>query len=44
MSNISVRYIVDDVDAAIGGRQVLVADPSGNRVELFQPTRDEARL
>jgi len=41
MSNISVRYIVD---AAIGGRQVLVADPSGNRVELFQPTRDEARL
>jgi catechol 2,3-dioxygenase-like lactoylglutathione lyase family enzyme len=28
----------------IGGRQVLVADPSGNLVELFQPTRDEARL
>lgn len=28
----------------IGGRQVLVADPAGNLVELFQPTRDEARL
>jgi catechol 2,3-dioxygenase-like lactoylglutathione lyase family enzyme len=28
----------------IGGRQVLVADPSGNLVELFQPTREEARL
>ena len=28
----------------IGGRQVLVADPSGNLVELFQPTRDDARL
>jgi catechol 2,3-dioxygenase-like lactoylglutathione lyase family enzyme len=28
----------------VGGRQVLVADPSGNLVELFQPTRDEARL
>ncbi|HEY3528105.1 MAG TPA: VOC family protein [Nocardioides sp.] len=28
----------------IGGRQVLVEDPSGNLVELFQPTRDEARL
>jgi catechol 2,3-dioxygenase-like lactoylglutathione lyase family enzyme len=28
----------------IGGNQVLVADPSGNLVELFQPTRDEARM
>jgi catechol 2,3-dioxygenase-like lactoylglutathione lyase family enzyme len=28
----------------IGGNQLLVADPSGNLVELFQPTRDEARL
>jgi catechol 2,3-dioxygenase-like lactoylglutathione lyase family enzyme len=27
-----------------GGRQILVEDPSGNPVELFQPTRDEARL
>jgi catechol 2,3-dioxygenase-like lactoylglutathione lyase family enzyme len=27
-----------------GGRQVLVEDPSGNPVELFQPTRAEARL
>jgi hypothetical protein len=28
----------------VGGRQVLVDDPSGNPVELFQPTRVEARL
>ena len=28
----------------IGGRQILVEDPSGNLVELFEPTRDEARL
>ena len=28
----------------VGGRQVLVDDPSGNPVELFQPTRPEARL
>jgi catechol 2,3-dioxygenase-like lactoylglutathione lyase family enzyme len=28
----------------VGGRQVLVADPSGNLVELFEPTRNEARL
>ncbi len=28
----------------VGGRQVLVEDPSGNLVELFEPTRPEARL
>lgn len=28
----------------VGGRQALVDDPSGNPVELFQPTRPEARL
>jgi catechol 2,3-dioxygenase-like lactoylglutathione lyase family enzyme len=28
----------------VGGRQVLIDDPSGNPVELFQPTRAEARL
>ena len=28
----------------VGGRQVLVDDPSGNPVELFQPTRAEAGL
>jgi catechol 2,3-dioxygenase-like lactoylglutathione lyase family enzyme len=28
----------------VGGRQTLVEDPSGNPVELFQPTRSEARL
>ena len=74
MASVSVRYIVDDVDAAIsfycgdlgftevmhpapafamlrfrnvtgvGGKQILVADPSGNPVELFEPTRPEARL
>jgi catechol 2,3-dioxygenase-like lactoylglutathione lyase family enzyme len=28
----------------VGGRQILLEDPSGNPVELFQPTRPEARL
>jgi catechol 2,3-dioxygenase-like lactoylglutathione lyase family enzyme len=28
----------------VGGRQVIVEDPSGNPVELFSPTRGEARL
>lgn len=33
-----------EVIEGVGGRQVLVEDPSGNLVELFQPTRAEARL
>ncbi len=32
------------VIAGVGGRQALVEDPSGNPVELFEPTRAEARL
>jgi catechol 2,3-dioxygenase-like lactoylglutathione lyase family enzyme len=28
----------------VGGRQLIVEDPSGNPVELFSPTRAEARL
>jgi catechol 2,3-dioxygenase-like lactoylglutathione lyase family enzyme len=28
----------------VGGRQLIVEDPSGNPVELFSPLRDEARL
>ena len=38
-----VAFRTDVVDG-VGGRQVLVEDPSGNPVELFQPTRPEARL
>src|SRR5579864_9449682 len=30
--------------AGVGGRQIIVDDPSGNPVELFQPTLREARL
>jgi len=33
-----------DVIEGVGGRQVLVEDPAGNLVELFQPTRAEARM
>ncbi len=28
----------------VGGKQILVEDPAGNPVELFQPIRSEARL
>ena len=38
-----VRFRNEIVDG-VGGRQILVEDPSGNPVELFEPTRPEARL
>ena len=34
----------NDIVVGVGGRQVLVEDPSGNPVELFEPTAAEARL
>jgi catechol 2,3-dioxygenase-like lactoylglutathione lyase family enzyme len=34
----------NDIVSGAGGNQILVEDPSGNPVELFEPTRDEARL
>jgi catechol 2,3-dioxygenase-like lactoylglutathione lyase family enzyme len=33
-----------DIIEGVGGRQAIIEDPSGNPVELFQPTRPEARL
>jgi catechol 2,3-dioxygenase-like lactoylglutathione lyase family enzyme len=38
-----VRFRNEIVTGA-GGRQILVEDPAGNPVELFEPTRPEARL
>jgi len=34
----------NDLVTGVGGRQVIVEDPSGNPVELFEPVIDEARL
>jgi catechol 2,3-dioxygenase-like lactoylglutathione lyase family enzyme len=34
----------NDVVTGVGGKQVLVEDPSGNPIELFQPIRPEAKL
>jgi catechol 2,3-dioxygenase-like lactoylglutathione lyase family enzyme len=34
----------NDIVTGQAGKQILVEDPSGNPVELFEPTRDEARL
>ena len=30
--------------SGVGGKQIIVDDPSGNPVELFQPILNEARL
>jgi hypothetical protein len=50
VATVSVRYIVDDIDAAIneivggnGGRQILLEDPAGNLGELFEPSARSAR-
>jgi catechol 2,3-dioxygenase-like lactoylglutathione lyase family enzyme len=34
----------NDIVIGQGGNQILLEDPSGNPIELFQPTRPEARL
>ena len=34
----------NDIVTGVGGRQIMVDDPSGNPVELFEPTLPEARL
>jgi catechol 2,3-dioxygenase-like lactoylglutathione lyase family enzyme len=34
----------NDIVLGVGGKQILLDDPSGNPIELFQPTRPEASL
>ena len=34
----------NDIVTGVGGKQVIINDPSGNPDELFQPTRPEAYL
>jgi len=34
----------NEIVTGVGGKQILIEDPSGNPVELFEPTRREARL
>ncbi len=34
----------NDIITGAGGKQILVEDPAGNPVELFEPTLPEARL
>ena len=34
----------NEIVTGVGGKQILIEDPSGNPVELFEPTRRAARL
>ncbi len=34
----------NDIVTGVGGKQILIDDPSGNPVELFEPVLPEARL
>jgi catechol 2,3-dioxygenase-like lactoylglutathione lyase family enzyme len=34
----------NEIVTGVGGKQILLDDPSGNPVELFEPTRPEAAL
>jgi catechol 2,3-dioxygenase-like lactoylglutathione lyase family enzyme len=34
----------NDIVVGVGTKQVMIEDPSGNPIEVFEPTRPEARL
>ncbi len=34
----------NDIVTGVGGKQILLEDPSGNPIELFEPTLPEASL
>jgi catechol 2,3-dioxygenase-like lactoylglutathione lyase family enzyme len=46
VANLSARGVVfrNQIVDGVGGRQIIANDPSGNPIELFEPTRAEARL
>jgi len=43
LRNVGARFR-NDIVSGVGGKQILVEDPSGNPIELFEPTVPEARL
>jgi catechol 2,3-dioxygenase-like lactoylglutathione lyase family enzyme len=43
LTNAGIHARSDVIDG-VGGRQVIIDDPSGNPIELFQPTITEAKL
>jgi catechol 2,3-dioxygenase-like lactoylglutathione lyase family enzyme len=43
LRNAGVKFR-NDIVKGVGGNQILIEDPSGNPIELFQPVIDQARL
>ncbi len=43
LRKVGVRFR-NEIVTGVGGKQILVEDPSGNPIELFEPIRPEARL
>ena len=43
LRKVGARFRIDIV-TGVGGKQILVEDPSGNPIELFEPSVPEARL
>jgi catechol 2,3-dioxygenase-like lactoylglutathione lyase family enzyme len=37
-------YFRNDIVDGVGGKQILLEDPSGNPIELFEPSIPDARL
>ena len=37
-------YFRNDIVTGVGGKQIILDDPSGNPIELFEPILPEARL
>ena len=40
----SGAHFRNDIVTGVGGKQILLEDPSGNPVELFEPLLEEARI
>lgn len=43
LGNDGVRFR-NEIVTGVGGKQILVEDPAGNPIELFEPTIDDAKL
>jgi hypothetical protein len=39
-----VPHSENEIITGVGGKQILLEDPAGNPIELFEPSRPEARL
>jgi catechol 2,3-dioxygenase-like lactoylglutathione lyase family enzyme len=42
--NMAAAHFRNEIVTGVGGKQIILEDPSGNPIELFQPLLAEARL